>query len=295
MEAGTSVAWDLDVRTGRHLWFGNLQTVFGIPSDTRLEDAQDFFRYIHPDDRQRVSDALADAVQDRKLYAPEFRIVRPDGVIRWLVARGKFYCVPTDDAERILGVSIDITERKEAEEAFRKSESRYRRIVETANEGVWLLDSKLHTAFVNQQMADMIGYETGQMIGQSVFNFYFPEDVEHKKQILERRQQGVSEQIEERLRRKDGSELWVRLAAIPVYNDDGEFDGALAMVADFTQRKLAEDALAVVSGRLIQAQEQERTRIARELHDDISQRLALLAVEMTQLQQNSSGLPARRT
>ena len=63
------------------------------------------------------------------------------------------------------------------------------------------------------------------------------------------------------------------------------------MVADFTQRKLAEAALAVVSGRLIQAQEQERTRIARELHDDISQRLALLAVEMKQLQQNSSGLP----
>jgi len=291
MEAGTSVAWDLDVRTGRHLWFGNLQTVFGIASDRRLEDVQDFFRYIHPDDRQRVSDALADAVQDRKLYAPEFRIVRPDGVIRWLVARGKFYCVPTDDAERMLGVSIDITERKEAEEAFRKSESRYRRIVETTNEGVWLLDSKLHTAFVNRQMADMIGYEVGQMIGESVFDFYFPEDIEHKKQILERRQQGVSEQIEERLRRKDGSELWVRLAAIPVYNDDGEFDGALAMVADFTQRKLAEDALAVVSGRLIQAQEQERTRIARELHDDISQRLALLAVEMKQLQQNSSGLP----
>ena len=174
MEAGTSVAWDLDVRTGRHLWFGNLQTVFGIPSDRRLEDAQDFFRYIHPDDRQRVSDALADAVQDRKLYAPEFRIVRPDGVIRWLVARGKFYCVPTDDAEQMLGVSIDITERKEAEEAFRKSESRYRRIVETANEGVWLLDSKLHTAFVNRQMADMIGYEAGgQMIGAECFRFLF--------------------------------------------------------------------------------------------------------------------------
>jgi PAS domain S-box-containing protein len=416
MEAGTSVAWDLDVKSGRDLWFGNLQTVFGIPSDTRVGDAQDFIRYVHPDDRQRVSDALADARQDRKLYAPEFRIVRPDGMIRWLVSRGKFYYATNGAPERMLGVSLDITERKLAEEAVRESDSRYRRIVETTNEGVWLLDSNLHTSYVNRQMAEMIGYEPGQMIGRSVFNFYFPEDVGYKKQVLERRQQGLREQIEERLRRRDGSELWVRMAAIPVYKDNGEFDGALAMVSDITERKrteealreseerfrlvantapvliwmsgpdklytyfnkpwlnftgrsieselgngwsegvhpddlercldtytqafdrrgefrmeyrlrrhdgeyrwvldvgiprfnqdrffagyigscidvtdrkLAEEALSGARGRLIEAQEQERTRIARELHDDIGQRLALLTVELEHLEQNPPNL-----
>ena len=243
MEAGTSVAWDLDVRSGRDLWFGNLQTVFGIPSDTRVGDAQDFIRYVHPDDRQRVSEALADARQDRKLYAPEFRIVRPDGMIRWVVARGKFYYATNGDPERMLGVSLDITERKVAEEAVRESDSRYRRIVETTNEGVWLLDSKLHTSYVNPQMAEMLGYEPGEMVGRSVFDFYFPEDVGQKKQVLERRQQGVREQIEERLRRRDGSDLWVRMAANPIVKDAGEFDGALAMVADITDKKKAEEAL----------------------------------------------------
>jgi PAS domain S-box-containing protein len=290
MEAGTSVAWDLDVRSGRDLWVGNLQTVFGIPADTRVGDAQDFIRYVHPDDRQRVSDALADARQDRKLYAPEFRIVRPDGMIRWLVARGKFYYATNGAPERMLGVSLDITERRLAEKAVRESDSRYRRIVETTNEGVWLLDSNLHTSYVNRQMAEMIGYEPGEIIGQSVFNFYFPEDIGYKKQVLERRQQGVREQIEERLRRKDGSELWVRMAAIPVYKDNGEFDGALAMVSDITERKRTEDALSAVSQRLIQAQEQERTRIARELHDDIGQRLAMLAMQLQELHLNSPDL-----
>jgi PAS domain S-box-containing protein len=420
MEAGTSVAWDLDVRSGRDLWFGSLQTVFGTPSDTRVGDAQDFIRYVHPDDRQRVSDALADAKQDRKLYAPEFRIIRPDGMIRWLVARGKFYYATNGAPERMLGVSLDITERKLAEEAVKQSDSRYRRIVETTNEGVWLLDSNLHTSYVNRQMAEMVGYEPGQMIGRSVFNFYFPEDIGYKKQVLERRQQGVREQIEERLRRRDGSELWVRMAAIPVYRDNGEFDGALAMVSDITERKrteealreseerfrlvantapvliwmsgtdklctyfnkpwlnftgrsieselgngwaagthpddlarcmdtytqafdrreefsleyrlrrhdgeyrwvldigiprfnqdrsfagyigscidvterkLAEAALANVSRRLIEAQEQERTRIARELHDDFAQRLALLAIELEQLHQDPPDLPEVR-
>jgi len=140
-------------------------------------------------------------------------------------------------------IAHDITERKRAEEALRQSEMRYRKIVETTNEGVWLLDSTLHNSYVNRQMAEMLGYEPREMLGRSVFDFYFPEDVERKKQVLARRQQGLREQIEERLRRKDGSELWVRLAATPVFKDNGEFDGALAMVSDITERKRAEAEL----------------------------------------------------
>jgi len=328
---------------------------------------------------------------------------------------------PIFDAEgRIVGASAiarDITERKRAEEAVRESGLRYRRIVETTNEGVWLLDSKLHTSYVNRQMAEMLGYEPREMAGRSVFDFYFPADVEHKRQALSRRQQGVREQLDERLRRSDGSELWVRMAATPVFKDNGEFDGALAMMSDVTERKLAEEALrqseerfrlaaqagkmyayewdvvtdelvrsaqyvnilgvtepkrftrlqflskihpddrpkfvAAITGltpanpigdvtyrvllpsgmvwlknsgraffdeegrmlrvigmvadvtdhklaeealsgmtrKLVEAQEQERTRIARELHDDINQRLALLAVELGQIQEKQPDLP----
>jgi len=142
-----------------------------------------------------------------------------------------------------VAVEVDITERKRADEAIRESEMRYRRIVETTNEGVWLLDSTLHNAYVNRQMAEMLGYEPEEMLGRSIFDFYFSEDVEHKKKVLTRRRQGLREQIEERLRRRDGSELWVRLAATPVFTSDGEFDGALAMVCDITERKRAEAAL----------------------------------------------------
>ena len=138
---------------------------------------------------------------------------------------------------------IDLTGRKRAEEAIKESEKRYRRIVETTNEGVWLLDSTLHTSYVNRQLAGMLGYEPGEMVGRSVLDFYFPEDVEHKKQVLERRQHGLREQFEERLRRSDGSELWVRMAANPIAKDTGEFDGALAMVADITEHRRAEEAL----------------------------------------------------
>ena len=89
MEASASAGWDFDVKSGRNVWFGDLQTIFGIAFDPYVTTSEDFIRYVHPDDRTRVSEAIADSRQHRKLYAAEFRIVKPDGTVRWLAARGK--------------------------------------------------------------------------------------------------------------------------------------------------------------------------------------------------------------
>jgi PAS domain S-box-containing protein len=86
--------------------------------------------------------------------------------------------------------------------------------------------------------------------------------------------------MEYRLRRNDGEYRWVLDIGVPRFNPDGSFAGYIGSCMDVTERKLAEEALSSVSSRLIEAQEQERTRIARDLHDDINQRLALLAIEM---------------
>ena len=117
MEAGASVGWDFELRadgmfgsaTCKHLW---------NPSDTYVTTREDFIRDVHPEDRARVSEAIADARQNNKLYAAEFRVLQPDGTVRWLAARGKFYYARNGNPERMLGVSLDITERKLAEEAL---------------------------------------------------------------------------------------------------------------------------------------------------------------------------------
>ena len=140
-------------------------------------------------------------------------------------------------------LAVLVEQHEQDEQSIRESESRYRRIVETTNEGVWLLDSKFHTVFVNRQLAEMLGYDPVEIVGRKVFDFYFPEDVDRRRQSLERRRQGLREHFDDRLRRRDGSELWVRLAGIPVFKDSGEFDGALAMVSDITERRRAEEAL----------------------------------------------------
>ena len=206
--------------------------------------AMDFVSLIH------LEDLEANLVFVRRLQAGEIssfeienRYLHKNGDPVWV--RKFVSALHGEDGKptHLIALVTNITERKLAEDATKESEMRYRRIVETTNEGVWLLDSRLHTSYVNRQMAEMLGYEPGEMVGRSVFDFYFSDDVEGKRQVLTRRQQGVREQLEERLRRKDGSELWVQMSATPLQREDAEFDGAFAMVCDITERKLAEEAI----------------------------------------------------
>jgi PAS domain S-box-containing protein len=118
MESGKSVAWDWDVKSGRDSWFGNLRTVFGIPSDSFVGDVEEFRRRIHPDDQERVWKSANDAMYNHKPYMVEFRTLWPDGTVRWVEATGKFYYSPDGEAERMFGMDVDITERKLAEEAL---------------------------------------------------------------------------------------------------------------------------------------------------------------------------------
>jgi len=142
-----------------------------------------------------------------------------------------------------LVLAQDITLRKRAEEEVRRSEARYRTIVETAQEGIWQLDADDRTTFVNQRMADMLGYTVAEMLGQPLSAFAAEGDQAAVQARLERRRQGEVEQEDVAYRRKDGAVLWARLAANPLRGVDGQYAGALAMVADITARKQAEAAL----------------------------------------------------
>src|SRR4030095_10215846 len=126
MKSATSVVGDWDVESGQDSWFGDLQTMFGIAYSTYVGHVEDFRSRVTPEDRERVWKAVKDAMQNQKAYTAEFRIVRPDGTLRWVAAQGKFYYFPDGKPERMLESAVDITERKGAEEALRESEERLR-------------------------------------------------------------------------------------------------------------------------------------------------------------------------
>ena len=242
-EVGRMYAWEWDCATDTVWRSAESAGILGFSDNSQQSIAEDYFSLVHPDDRVGLCNLAKRLTPKDPGYRTVYRRFRPDGGLLWLEESGRATFDQAGNLIRLVGMTADITQRKETEEKLRASEERYRRIVETTNEGVWLLDSTLHNSYVNRQMAEMLGYEPKEMVGLSVFDFYFPEDVERKKEVLVRRQQGLREQIEERLRRKDGSELWVRLAATPICKDNGDFDGAMAIVSDITQQRLAEKGL----------------------------------------------------
>jgi PAS domain S-box-containing protein len=144
------------------------------------------------------------------------------------------------------GISVyyqDITKRKQVEEALQQSQARYRQIVETSYEGIWTIDATGRTEFVNQRMAQMLGYTVEEMLGRSVFDFMDETARIEAEQKFEQRQQGISELHEFRWRRKDGSNLWSLVSTNAILNERGEFQGAIGMVSDITERKQAEERL----------------------------------------------------
>lgn len=142
---------------------------------------------------------------------------------------------------------------------LQKSESMYRRIVDTADEGILVVSREHFTTFVNARMANLLGTTQEEMLGRRVLDFVFEEDHQNFLDKLENRFQGRSEKYELRLRRKDGEAVWTLISATPIYNDDGEVDGSFAMVTDITRLKTAEDELRQINEEL-ENRVRERTR-----------------------------------
>jgi PAS domain S-box-containing protein len=141
----------------------------------------------------------------------------------------------------------------DAEAAVRASETQYRRIVETAYEGIWELDAEARVTFVNGRMAEMLGYPPAEVLGRQKWDFLFEEDQSAVRALFERRRAGVSEQTDVRFRRRDGQAVWTLMSARPVTGEEGEFRGALDMFTDITDRRRAEDGLRETTRQLWQA------------------------------------------
>ncbi len=254
LAASQTAGWDWDLETGRDSRFGDLKTIFGIDSHSHTAHIDDLRRSIHPSDIDAATAAMVHARDNREGYSAEFRIVWPNGTVKWLKAVGKFYYTSEGRPYRMVGVAADITERKFAEEAARKTEDKYRRIIETTMEGITVVDSNFRISFVNPRISEMLGYSVEELLSMNVVDLHFPQHIDKKKEILNRRRRGVSERYDDLMRRKDGSELWVRISATPILNDAGKFDGALAMISDITDQKRAHDALRESERELIEAQ-----------------------------------------
>ena len=309
MRAARMGTWTLDVATHEHWRDAHLNRLLGLPAVDSSQPFADFLTHIHPDDRATVASAFDTSVREDRRLNVEFRVVWPDGTVRWLRDQGDVF--QASGGTEMAGACVDVTERREAEEAVRSSEERLRRIVRSATDfAILTLTPERTVTSWSPGAVAIFGYPVSEIIGRSADILFTPEDRAAgtpAKEAETARTAGRAEDERWHLR-KDGSRFYASGVVTPL--GPGGAQGFVKVARDLTERKRMEDALrqaqvqleekvaartrelqaevaehirteearTVLQRQLSTVQEDERRRVARDLHDQTGQLLASLSL-----------------
>jgi PAS domain S-box-containing protein len=293
VQAGRMYAFEWDMASDAIVRTGQCGDILNWMDDPTRDRGREFIDRIHPDDRETYLSPKTRLTPENPYYRIDYRLVHPNGNVVWLEANGRVFFDGQGRRLRIIGLVADVTERKQAEAALSETELRFRLVADTAPALIWMSGIDKLCSFFNKGWLDFTGRSIDLELGNGWVQGVHSEDLQNCLDTYVRAFEAREKfTMEYRLRRYDGEYRWILDIGVPRFNQDGSFAGFIGSCMDVTGLKLAEEALSGVNRRLIEAQECERTRISRELHDDISQRLALLALELEQLAEDCPDLSA---
>ena len=263
---------------------------------------RDSVDFVHPDDREMVADRVRRVSQGERLPFRETSIVRLDGAARDVSGSGVTIVYSGQQAMQI--VLRDVTRRKQAEQALQENEERFRNLYESAPIAYFSVSMDGCVRMVNKSAEKMLGYSHGDLVGRSVIDLYAdtPLGKEKARRLNERIREGeqiYSEELE--MRDSSGGSVWIDLTVVLVRDSQGRPIERRAMAVDVTKRKQAEAAvrkageeleirvedrtaeLRALARRLVSVREEERTHIAREIHDELGQGLTSLKLDLSWL------------
>ncbi len=240
-----------------------------------------------PEDAERDW-ALFEQLRGRSIdhYQIEKRFLRRDGSLIW----GRLSVSLLSDRPSPLVVAMveDITERKRAEETLRQSEEKFRSVFQDAGIGMIIVSPEGRFLGANGSFCDSLGYTQEELLTKNVEGVTLPEDWPMFSQKLRTalNEGGGFHRVEKRCLHKTGRIVYTESSGSLIRSSHGDPQYFVGEVLDITRRKEAEETIASINRRLVEAQEAERARIARDLHDDVNQRIALAATDIENLKQN---------
>jgi PAS domain S-box-containing protein len=248
-----------------------------------------FANITHPDDIERVSKWFLRVLDGESLRNVEYRRIIKNGETRWVESNASL-CNWPGATKAVVNVSMDITDRKQAEEALRIAEQRYRSILDSSTENIFVFDIRGRALYANRSWQEDTGYTLEEAQSDPSFNIIHPYDLEKVANWIRDMATGESLQnIDYRRINKSGAIRWVESNAAPI-NWPGTDRAFVNILRDITERKQVEEELANsrrqlrdLSMHLQSLREQERTHIAREIHDDLGQALTVLKMDTSWL------------
>jgi len=249
-EAGTLGVWDWDIAHNRVTWTESLYPIHGLEPGEFGGTVESFSQLVHPDDRPRVSQAIAAAVKDEALFELEFRILRPNGEVVWIFTNAKVLR-ENGRAVRMVGATVDISERKRAEYALRESEARISQLIALMPAAIYTCDADGHITFFNRRAAELWGREpragaAGELF-TGTYRLWRPDGT-----LVARDQTPMAEAVrsgqsargaELIIERPDGTHIDVSANIEPLHDRYGRNSGAISVFQDISERKNAEREL----------------------------------------------------
>lgn len=232
------VWWEWSVDDDQLVWSGDVYRQFGFTHTGFRGVGADLCSRIHPEDLPRVERAMRNVITGSQLYETQFRVIRADGSVCWLDSRG---AMVRDGKPRMIGIAIDITNLKMAEERLRNSEADYRSIIEDAPYGIYRSDFTKSFTMVNPTLLQILGYESDeQILSLDVARDVYADPEQRSKLWSQIRQTGSAIDREMNWKHKDGRVITVRNRMLPRSNRGGEIEAVLGFVEDVTERKVLE-------------------------------------------------------
>lgn len=242
IDAAQMGTWDWNLVTNHIRRTGRAYQLFGVTQELLGDTSSTFLDRIHPQDRQHVRQAIRRAIDDGTLYSEEFRVMLPDGSVRWRAAQGTTFRDDEGRAARMVGVVLDITERKRMEEALRDSETMFRTLTETITMAIYIYRGDRYL-YVNSAAEKITGYGRDELMKMDLLALAYAEDRDRIIDYVRRRQRGeeVPTRYETRFLTKTRAVRWIDVTIAQIdYKGEPAY---LATAFDITERKQAEAAL----------------------------------------------------
>lgn len=237
-------SWDWDIKTGITYWSENVAPLFGLEEGER-EIKHEVLRLYHEEDRERVLAAIDACINGGEEYRVEHRVVWPDGTVHWLLERGDVVRDAGNIPIQMLGVALDITQRKQAEEASARSEYRLKQFFEASTEAIFFHEDGI-ILDVNQGITEIFGYEPEDVLGKNLLNFVAPGSKDIAIWQMQTMDTGA---IEINAVKKEGSEIPIEIRAKTLDSDSNRAKRVVTL-HDISERKAAEDELRLSEERI---------------------------------------------